>query len=187
MGASVGLAGCSSLLPGSGDDDTPTEEETPQEEETSTTEETADNGLAVDWETETTTDATASVVNGSADGGVLEFSVVQCNSATANGLLGELDTELQISFDYEVDPDQWYESRVFEVLVDDAVVYDSRNDDEVSIRAEQGTVTTGTVETSVDVDGATTVRLGLEPSDVCSNADHGETQFTVSALDIEPA
>lgn len=169
IGASVGLAGCSSLTGRFSEDDT------------------TDDGLTADWETETTENASASVVDGSADGGELEFSVVQCNSALAEGSLGELDTELQIAFNYDVDPDEWYESRVFEVLVDGDVVYDTSDDEYVSIDAEQGTVTTGSVYTSVDVDGDTTVRLGLEPSEPCANPDHGETRFTVSALDIERA
>ena len=144
------------------------------------------DGLSGEWETDATDDADAEVVEESLDGGELELSVVQCNTATVTLDLGAIETTLDVEFDWEVEAEEWCESRVFQVLVDDEVVYDQSEADD-GIGAEAGSTVDGTLETEVDADGETVLRFGLEPSAYCGNADHGETTLTVADLVVRRA
>jgi glutaconate CoA-transferase subunit B len=100
---------------------------------------------------------------------------VQCNTATVDAALGTLDTTLSISFDYEVDPEMWHEQPFFDVLVDDEVVFEDGADTETNIETESYETTTGSVDTTVTVDGDTVlVGVGV-PNLACNLAKRTHT------------
>lgn len=164
---------------------TPTETETPTQTETPT--ETPTLPDDVEWETETTDDASATVVDGSLSGGEHELSVNQCNRARATADLGSQNGTLSISFEYETRTDGYWEDPFFEVRSDGTTVYSVRDDENNTIKKGQATTKTGSVETTVTVDGQTSIVFGIEESSHCENFDHGETAFDVSDLTVEPA
>jgi predicted ribosomally synthesized peptide with SipW-like signal peptide len=141
-----------------------------------------------EFETSTTGDADATVVSGDlSGGGELDFRVYRCSSAQAVVPLGNLDGTLSLSFDFESRRnDDFWELPYVRVVVDDAIVFDGRQELELAPtrndRGNFGNPRTGTVDESIPVDGFVTLVFGIEPSDPCSNADHEDTFFTVSNL-----
>jgi len=106
----------------------------------------------------------------------LSFSVYRCHTALARVELGDVTGDLPVAFDYRVEAEMWYESRVVAVLAD------GERRELGAPPAEEYGATSGRFAERVAVDGPTTLVLGLEPSDVCGNPDHGTTRLVVENL-----
>jgi hypothetical protein len=129
----------------------------------------------------TTNNADATVVNDSLSGdGQLRFEVFRCNTARAELPLGEVDSTLSLSFDFESRRnDSFWEIPYARVIEDGSIVVDIR------MAPNQGNnPKTGRIDESIDVDGDVSVEFGIEPSRFCSNFDHADTFLTISALDV---
>lgn len=195
--ASLATAGCQALnsVMGSGDDSSGNSDDSGLGEMKRVTpgDETADSertsgagspgGLtpgARAWETtESATDdrAVATVVSPTE----FEFVVNKCNRAMATTELGTIEGTLEVTFDWVVDPEQWYENPIFRVREGGSVL---EMDGETGIDKEKATVTRGTFDGRTEVDGSPTVEMGIVPSEPCSNADHADTRFRVRNLSI---
>jgi len=113
-----------------------------------------------------------------ADG--VSLQAYRCADATATRSLDAGATS--VSFDYEIESDQWWELPYVEILVDGAVVWAggvgaSDAADETVFDISAGDTTTGSVTKELDVAGETAIRFGITPSKHCSSGDHGSTWF----------
>jgi hypothetical protein len=104
--------------------------------------------------------------------------VTRCNTALARADLGAVAGDLWVAFDYRVEAEMWYEARTV------AAAVDGERRDLGAPPAEEYGATTGRFVERVAVDGETTLVLGVEPSDYCGNADHGETRLAVENLRV---
>lgn len=179
VGSLSALAGCQSLTGGRG-------ESTPTATQTATPTETP-APLEATWETETTTDATATVVNGSLSAGALDLSVTKCNRAQAIAMLGAVEGTLTVSFDYTTETEGYWEVPFVQIRSNGTTVYTVKEDDFNGIKIGRATTKTGTVETTVQVDGMTSLVFGIKESSHCRNLDHGTTRFRISNLTVERA
>lgn len=127
-----------------------------------------------DWTTDTSTGGEVEVRSDTE----LICAVEQCNHALATKQFTDVDGPTTISFDYEVTTDGYWEQTVVEVLENGEPLEPT---DASGIDKAFGTTTTGNYEATVDADGPVTLRIGLRPSDHCSNGDHGTTTFRVGS------
>jgi hypothetical protein len=146
--------------------------------------------------TTTTDDADAEVLTDDLSGdGELRFRVFKCNTARAEIDLGNLDTVLSVSFDYESRrTGEFWEIPFARVFVDDEVAFDATAGDQTlapnlnrGIDGDSDSVPprTGQVDQSIEVNGAVRVEFGVEPSPFCANFDHEDTLLRISNLRIE--
>jgi hypothetical protein len=134
------------------------------------------------WTASTTGDAS---VSGAADG--VSLRAYRCANATATRSLDAGATS--VSFDYEIESDQWWELPYVEILVDGAVVWAggvgaSDAADETVFDISAGDTTTGSVTKELDVAGETAIRFGITPSKHCSSGDHGNTWLRIENLAV---
>jgi hypothetical protein len=142
----------------------------------------SDADTDADIETVTTENADATIVSDDlSGGGALDFRVFKCNTARAEISLGDRDTTLDLSFDYESSRDDaFWENPFVQVVVDDRAVFRDQ------FGPTQGNnPRTGSVDESIPVDGDVVVEFGIDPSPFCRNFDHANTFFSVSNLSIE--
>lgn len=156
---------------------------TPPETERPTATPTADIRASSGWETAT---------DGDADVGVnsptnLDFRVFKCANASATRSYETRTPEVTISFDYEVEVEQWFEAPYLIVRSGGATVYESENIgvDDKTFQVKSYETTGGSFERTVSAADSFTIELGIRPSNVCSNSDHANTYFRVDGLTVE--
>ena len=145
-----------------------------------TTESSADSEIEIDgWETDTEGDANIDVVNTEA----INLQVFKCGNAAASTNIGEIGGELEISFDYELEADQWFEQGMFVVIEDGEEVYRSfKNGQDTLINHTRGKTENGSVNEAVSVNGDVNIDFRIEPSPYCDAGDHGNTYLRVENI-----
>ncbi|WP_435319513.1 hypothetical protein [Haloarchaeobius sp. TZWSO28] len=132
------------------------------------------------WATAERGDATTTVVAQDE----LEFRVVQCSRAAATKELGDRSGTLQFEFDYETAAEAWWELAFFQVFEDGVEVLRMTVHTDPKLQMKAYGSASGSVDRTVSVDGETSVRFGIMPSDYCDAGDHAWTTFHVSDLVI---
>ena len=137
---------------------------------------------AAGWEYRAEGDADVDVVDAEA----LDLRVYKCNSAIASRELGETSGEIEITFDYEIEADQWFEQCKFIVIEDGEQIYDSfgESGSESIIDHTSGGTETGSITETVSVDGDVDIEFRIEPSPYCDAGDHANTYFRVDNIAI---
>jgi hypothetical protein len=189
-------------VPNSSENDTDTEETDGEESESTTNETTAPNsskndidpeeadgeeseaseGSVAGWEYRAEGDANVDVV----DAESLNLRVYKCNTAIATRELGETSGEIEITFDYEVEAEQWFEQCKLIVVEDGEEIYDSfgESGSESIIDHSSGGTETGSITETVAVNGDVDIEFRIEPSPYCNAGDHANTYFRVDNIQI---
>jgi len=149
-----------------------------------TTESSADTEIEINgWETDTEGDANIDVVNTEA----INLQVFKCGNATASTNIGEIGGEVEISFDYELEADQWFEQGMFVVIEDGEEVYRSfKNGQDTLINHTRSKTETGSVSKAFSVSGDVSIDFRIEPSPYCDAGDHGNTYLRVENIRFTP-
>ncbi|WP_338728657.1 hypothetical protein [Haladaptatus sp. DJG-WS-42] len=131
------------------------------------------------WEISTEGDARVNV----GDDSTLELTVHKCSRATASQRIPAPGDSVTVAFDYTVRAEGWYEIPDFIVAQESELLYFARSDIEKAAYEE----TTGHIEQTVSVDPEKEVLIAalIEPSDVCGNGDHGDTEFIIENLTVK--
>lgn len=184
------IAGCSGVLDGS-DDESDAEENASHDavdENGTDADAPADDGwvappdAADEWETRTENDADVTVDAPDA----LDLRVHQCSTAEASTRIADGTGTLRIAFDYETEAEQWYEGpRVY--VVEDGEERGPLEEGSAALDVEEYDTVEGSVDTTVDVDGAVDLSFRIEPSDHCGNGDHANTFLRIRNLVVEEA
>ncbi|WP_435364903.1 hypothetical protein [Haloarchaeobius sp. DYHT-AS-18] len=148
--------------------------------DTATTAQPATTPDTGSWATAERGDATTTVLAQDE----LEFRVVQCSRAAATKELGDRSGTLQFEFDYETAAEAWWELAFFQVFEDGVEVLRMTVHTDPKLQMKAYGSASGSVDRTVSVDGETSVRFGIMPSDYCDAGDHAWTTFHVSDLVI---
>ena len=191
-----GLSGCLRLsedgeasdTPAPGTDDSPADDDPepstgtePSAESTEPGEDTVSGASITEWDTTTDGDADARAL----DTETLELRVFKCSTAVASTNLGEIRGEIEISFDYELTAQQWFEQGMFVVVEDGSETYRSfESGANTLIEHTRGETERGSVSETVAVDGDVDLDFRIEPSPHCRAGDHGETALRVENVDV---
>lgn len=134
------------------------------------------------WET-----ATWGGYNGdvTADDGRMRLRVYRCHNAQATHDLGTHSGTLRVSFDWEVNADQWWEHTDWALETADGqeIPYTVVSGQDVPRPGYRGD-RSGSVTVEAEVDGPVRVRFYIEPSSYCSNFDHADTYLWVDDVEV---
>lgn len=108
----------------------------------------------------------------------LELRVFKCSTAKATRDLGQQSGQLKLSFDYEVEAEQWMEIPYVRVFQDGGQIYEG------GIKKEEYDTVTNSLSKTLQVDGKIKVEFGIEPSKQCDFGDHANTFFRPKNIDI---
>jgi hypothetical protein len=136
-----------------------------------------------DWQTTTENDADATV-NSTSN---LDFRVYKCATAFATRRYEAPTRDATVSFDYEVQAEQYWEAPYVVILDGGSPVYESETigPGNTDFEVEPSGTTSDSFEQTVSVDGPFTVEVGLRPSNYCSGGDHANTYFRVKEFAVQ--